>query len=170
MIVSIIAAISRNKALGNQGDLIYHLPADMKRFCKMTTGHAVIMGRKTYDSLQNGPLPNRRNIVISKTLKDGDIPGVEIANDVMEAILKANPTEPNEEVFIIGGASVYQQALDLKLIDNIYLTVVDDIVKEADVFFPEIPDEYDIVWGECHSKDENNKYDYTFEDWKRIKK
>ena len=101
MIVSIIAAISRNKELGNQGDLIYHLPADMKRFRKMTTGHTVIMGRKTYDSLPNGPLPNRRNIVISKTLKDGDIPGVEIANDVMESILKANPTEPNEEVFII---------------------------------------------------------------------
>ena len=91
MIISIIAAISRNKALGNQGDLIYHLPADMKRFRKMTTGHTIIMGRKTYDSLPNGPLPNRRNIVISKTLKDGDIPDVEIANDVMEAILKANP-------------------------------------------------------------------------------
>ena len=169
MIVSIIAAISRNKAIGNQGKLIYHLPEDMKRFKKMTTGHTVIMGRKTFESLPNGPLPNRKNIVISSTLKDGDIPGVEIAENVMQAILKANPTEPKEEVFVIGGASIYKQALELNLVENIYLTVVDDIVEEADAFFPPIPNDYDIVWGECHSKDDKNKYDYTFEEWKKIK-
>lgn len=169
MIVSIVACVSKNYALGNHGDLIYHLPDDMKRFRKLTTGHTVIMGRKTFESLPNGPLPNRKNIVVSSTLKDGDIPGVLIAKNVMQAILTANPTEPNEEVFVIGGASVYKQALELNLIENIYLTVVQDVPSEADVFFPEIPDNYDVEWAEYHSKDERHDYDFFFENWKRLK-
>jgi dihydrofolate reductase len=165
----IIACINKKRAIGKDGKLLYSIKNDLANFKNMTVGNVVIMGRKTFESLPKGPLPNRRNIVISSTLKDGDIPGVEIAENVMQAILKANPTEPKEEVFVIGGASVYKQALELNLVENIYLTVVDDIVEEADAFFPPIPNDYDIVWGECHSKDDKNKYDYTFEEWKKVK-
>lgn len=171
MTVSMIACVSKNYALGNKGQLLYHLPDDMKRFRRLTTGHTVIMGRKTFESLPNGPLPNRCNIIISKTLKNSDIPGVDVVQSLSQALIRAGVfnDELDGEVFIIGGESIYRRALETDIIDNIYLTVVQDVPSEADVFFPTIPDNYDIAWGECHSKDARHAYDFNFEDWKRIK-
>lgn len=169
MLLSIIAAVAANNAIGNQGDLIYRIPADLKRFKKLTTGHTVIMGRKTFESLPNGALPNRRNIVITS----GEHPewqNVELARTIEEAVLKANPTEPDEEVFIIGGASIYKEMLDRHLVDRIYLTEIKDTPETADAFFPEIPDDFDAVWAECYSADDQNKYDYCFVNYEKIRK
>ena len=169
MLLSIIAAIAENNAIGNQGDLIYHLPDDLKRFKQLTTGHTVIMGRKTFESLPHGPLPNRRNIVITSN-PDWSYPDIEVARSIEEAVLKANPTEPLEEVFIIGGASIYSEMLKRSLVDRIYITEIKDTPENADVFFPEIPEDFDVEFAECHSADEHNAYDYCFVNYKKNRK
>lgn len=166
MILSIIAAVAANGAIGNKGDLIYRLPSDLVRFKKLTTAHSVIMGRKTFESLPNGPLPNRKNIVItSRNLGRDDIV---CAESIEDAVIKANACEPDEEIFIIGGASVYSEMLKRDLIDKIYLTEIGDTPEEADAFFPEIPDSFDVTWAEYHEKDERNKYDFSFVNYEKI--
>ena len=169
MLLSIIAAIAENNAIGNHGDLIYHLPDDLKRFKQLTTGHTVIMGRKTFESLPHGPLPNRRNIVITSN-PDWSYPDIEVARSIEEAVLKANPTEPLEEVFIIGGASIYSEMLKRSLVDRIYITEIKDTPENADVFFPEITEDFDVEFAECHSADERNAYDYCFVNYKKNRK
>ena len=106
MILSIVVAIALDGAIGRGNDLLWHLPADLKRFKELTTGHTILMGRKTFDSLPRGPLPNRRNIVVSRSLTTRE--GVEVYPTIEEA-LKA--CESDEEVFIIGGGEIYRQLL-----------------------------------------------------------
>lgn len=144
--LSIIACISQtNRAIGYENRLLYHLPSDMARFRELTTGHTIVMGRKTFESLPNGVLPHRRNIVISKSLKEID--GGEVYPTLKEALRAAQddtlsaPKEDTgitspEEIFIIGGESIYRQALPAAR--KLYLTIVDQEPEQADTFFPTI--------------------------------
>jgi len=163
--VTIIAAIANNNALGKDNDLIWHLPADLKRFKKVTTGHYILMGRNTFESIGK-PLPNRTSVIITRNdnyFKDGCL----VANSLEQAL---ELSKDEEEVFIIGGAQIYNYALENNLADKLDITVVHEDF-EADVFFPEI----DLsVWKEVSREDfkadEKNKYDYSFVSYIRMSK
>ena len=154
MTVTIVVAISENNAIGKNNQLLWYLPADLRHFKNITTGHTVIMGRKTYDSVGK-PLPNRRNIIITR--RDITIEGCEVVKSIEDALaLCAN----ENEVFIVGGAEIYKQSIHLT--DRIYLTIVHQKF-DADSFFPEI--NYN-VWKETahedHQPDEKNNLPYSF--------
>jgi dihydrofolate reductase len=156
--IIIIAAIAMNRALGFEGNLIYSIPNDLKRFRKLTAGHTVVMGRKTFESLPNGPLPNRRNIVISRTLKS--IEGAEVFSSLDE-VFKNLENSTDNEIYIIGGGQIYKEALDSGRVDKLYMTEVDDVPEKADTFFPEIPKEYDVTWAEVHTTPEGLQYSFV---------
>ncbi|PWS26087.1 dihydrofolate reductase [Pedobacter yonginense] len=159
--IAIAVAVGKNSEIGKNNQLLWHMPADLKYFKQTTSGHTVVMGRKTFDSVGR-PLPNRRNIVITRdaSLK---IDGVEVVNSLNEAL---NITQSEEKpVFIIGGAEIYHQALPKT--NMLYLTTIHETF-DADTFFPVINrNEWDTVSSETHLADEKNKYDYTFEVLKR---
>lgn len=160
MILTIVVAISENRAIGKDNKLLWHLPKDLKHFKDITTGHTVIMGRKTYDSVGR-PLPNRRNIIITR--QDITINGCEVVNSLEAAIALC---EDEEEVFIVGGAEIYRQAI--KLTDRIYLTVVHQRF-EADSFFPQIDTkDWKEVYREDHHPDEKNLLPYSFITYERV--
>ena len=146
--LSIIACISQtNRAIGYQNRLLYHIKSDLTRFRELTTGHTIIMGRKTYESLPNGALPHRRNIVVSRSMKEME--GCEVFPN-MGAALKAAEGK-TEETFIIGGESIYRQSLPAA--HKLYLTVVDDAPQQADAFFPEInPEEWELIEKEMRNE------------------
>ncbi|MDB4927060.1 dihydrofolate reductase [Mucilaginibacter sp.] len=154
MIVSIVVAISENHAIGKDNKLLWHLPKDLKHFKEITTGGTVIMGRKTYDSVGR-PLPNRRNIVITR--QPITIEGCEVVNSIDAALALC---ADEAEVFIVGGAEIYKQAMHLT--DKIYLTIV-HADFEADTYFPEIKAD---IWKETerqdHEPDEKNTLPYSF--------
>jgi len=156
-VITIIAAVARNNAIGNQNKLLYWLPNDLKRFKALTTGHTIIMGRKTFDSLPKGALPNRRNVVVSRSLTT--LSGCDVYPSLTEAL---SNTSPNEDVYIIGGATIYEQALPLA--DRLCLTEINDTPKEADVFFPDYST-WKEVWREDHDKDEKHNQQYSFVDY-----
>ncbi len=160
MTVTIVVAISENHAIGKDNKLLWYLPNDLKHFKEITTGHTVIMGRKTYESVGR-PLPKRRNIIITR--QEIAIEGCEVVNSIEAALaLCAN----EEEVFIVGGAEIYKQAL--KLTDRIYLTIVHKEF-EADSFFPEISkEEWKEVYREDHQPDEKNLIPYSFITYERF--
>lgn len=160
--IAIIAAIDKNNALGFKNRLLFYLPDDLKRFKALTTGHTVVMGRKTFDSLPKGALPNRRNIVLSRSTRL-ELPGVEVYASLEEALQHcAN----NEQVFIMGGASVYKQAMPLA--DRLYMTEIDAEAAEADVYFPAIDHE---LWHETkrdvRRADDRHPCNYAFVDYER---
>ena len=146
--LSIIACISQtNRAIGYQNRLLYHIKSDLTRFRELTTGHTIIMGRKTYESLPNGALPHRRNIVVSRSMKK--LEGCEVYSN-LETALKAAEGE-FKETFIIGGESIYRQSLPAA--HKLYLTVVDDAPQQADAFFPEInPEEWELIEKEMRNE------------------
>ena len=159
--ITLIAAIGKNSELGKDNDLIWHLPNDLKRFKKVTDGHHVIMGRKTYESLGR-PLPNRTNIIITRNT-NYTANGCVIVNSLQAAIEAA---KDDKNPFILGGAQIYKQAIEIA--DVLDLTRVDASL-DADAFFPEI----DVnIWKEVnreeHSKDENHKYNYSFVTYKKV--
>lgn len=158
--ISIIAAVSANNAIGINNKLIYWLPNDLKRFKALTTGHTIVMGRKTFESLPKGALPNRRNVVLSRTTTQID--GCEVYSSLDEAL---KHTSSDEEIFIIGGASVYEQALSVA--DRLCLTEIDDIPAEADTFFPEYKMNWKENWREDHDVDERHSHRYSFVDYVR---
>lgn len=129
MRLSIIAAIGLNNEIGKDNQLLWHISSDLKRFKKLTTGHTIVMGRKTFESLKNGPLPNRRNIVLTRN-SQFDFADVEVIHDVDE--LK-NIVGSEEEVFIIGGEDIFKQFLPFT--DYLYLTLVNGNF-DADAYFP----------------------------------
>lgn len=166
--LSIIACISQtNRAIGYQNRLLYHIKCDLTRFRELTTGHAIIMGRKTYESLPHGALPHRRNIVVSHNLKE--LEGCEVYPSLKEAVEAAGkPADTagkavnapcpisNEEIFIIGGESIYRQILPEA--HKLYLTVVDDTPQQVDAFFPEInAEEWELI-----EKEMRNENDVSF--------
>ena len=155
--ISIIAAVARNRAIGYQNKLIYWLPNDLKRFKQLTTGHTIIMGRNTFLSLPKGALPNRRNIVLSRSKKA--FPGCDVYPSLEEALLHC---APDEDVYIIGGASVYKQALPLA--DRLCLTEIDDTPAEADTFVPPY-DDWRETARENHGTDERHAFPYSFVDY-----
>ncbi|HCE55974.1 MAG: hypothetical protein APF83_09450 [Lutibacter sp. BRH_c52] len=160
--VTIMAAIAANNALGKDNQLIWYLPADLKRFKKTTLNHAVIMGRKTYESLGK-PLPNRTNILITRD-KNYKAEGCVVVNSLKKALKIAE--EVDENPFILGGAEIYKQAMPFT--DKLDITFVHHQF-DADVFFPEIDK---TIWKETSREnfkaDENNKYDYSFVTFERI--
>lgn len=159
--ISIIAAIAQNRAIGFQNKLLYWLPNDLKRFKALTTGHTIIMGRKTFDSLPKGALPNRRNVVLSRSTQG--IPGAEVFPSLQDALASC---QPEEDVYIIGGASVYAQALPLA--DRLCLTEVADTPEQADAFFPAFSnDEWERDACEEHDVDEKHAHKYRFIDYIR---
>ncbi len=157
MNINIIAAVAKNRAIGFQNKLIYWLPNDLKRFKALTTGHTIVMGRNTYLSLPKGALPNRRNVVLSTTVDS--LPGCEVFPSLDEALKSC---KADEQVYIIGGARVYEQALPLA--DRLCLTEVDDIPAEADAFFPDYSS-WHIDTKESHPKDERHAFAYAFVDY-----
>ena len=163
--ISIIANVSRNRAIGFKNKLIYWLTNDMKRFKSLTTGHTIIMGRNTYLSLPKGALPNRRNIVLSRQYRSGGFPnppGCETFASLEEALKHC---AADEDIYIIGGASVYRQAMPIA--DRLCLTEVDDTPAEADTFFPSYKDDWKETWRENHETDERHAYRYAFVDYIR---
>lgn len=154
--LNIIACISKkHRAIGYQNRLLYAIPSDMTRFRMLTTGHTIIMGRKTFESLPNGALPHRHNIVISKTREQ--IAGCEVYTSLEEA-LAARKEAAEDECFIIGGASIYEQALPFA--DKLYLTIVEKEPEHADTFFPEInPAEWEVTEKEMRNE---NGLPFTF--------
>jgi len=160
--ITIIAAIAKNNALGKNNDLIWHLPADLKRFKNITSGHHILMGRNTFESIGK-PLPNRTTIIITRN-KDYYKDGCLIAHSLEEAIELASS---EEQIFIIGGAQIYKETLVKDLADQLDITVVHQEF-EADAFFPEI----DLnLWKEIEREnfkaDEKNDFDYSFVTYKR---
>ena len=157
--ISIIAAVAENNAIGYQNKLLYWLPNDLKRFKALTTGHTIIMGRKTFDSLPKGALPNRRNVVISRTVKE--LPGCDVYSSLEEAL---SHCAADEDIYIIGGDSVYKQAIGMA--DRLCLTLIHDTPEEADAFFPDYKGWKEAA-REDHQTDEKHKYAYSFVDYVR---
>jgi len=160
MIVSLIAAVSKNKIIGRNNDLPWRLPDDMKYFMQTTLHHHVIMGRKNYESLPEKfrPLPNRKNIVITRQ-KDFKAEGCMVVNS-LQAALKIAEDAQEEEVFIIGGAQVYKQALPLT--QRMYLTEIDAIVL-GDTSFPEFEQgEWTEMSRKNHSADSKHQFEFDF--------
>ena len=155
--LKILVAFDENRVIGKNNALIWHLPADLKRFKALTTGHVIIMGRKTFESIGR-PLPNRTTIVISRQ-QDLNIEGVILAHSVEEAILKAKSIS-RDDIFIVGGAEIYQ--LSLPLADQILVTQLHDIF-EGDAFFPEIsPAIWEVTEQERGVTDEQNAYQFSY--------
>ena len=160
--ISIIAAVADNFAIGKSNDLPWYLPADLKHFKQLTTGHAIVMGKRTFESLPKGPLPNRRNIVLTSIMSEGVNEGYFEADSLEDAIFLC---EHEEQVFIMGGATVYKQCIDK--VDYMYITWIHKDFQ-ADTFFPPIDlNDWEEVKHEDHDDDLNNLYSYTFSEYKR---
>jgi len=161
--ITVIAAIASNNALGKDNDLIWHLPADLKRFKKVTTGHYILMGRNTYESIGK-PLPNRTTIIITRN-KNYFKEGCLIANSLEQAI---EMSKEQAQVFIIGGAQIYKETIAKNLAQQLDITLVHKDF-EADVYFPEIdPKIWKEVVRENFKADEKNKLDYSFISYQKI--
>ncbi len=160
--ISIIVAIAENYAIGKKGDLLCHMPADLKHFKQITSGHTVMMGERTFLSLPKHPLPNRRNIVLTD-VKGKTFEGAETVYSIDEMV---NCINGDEEAFVIGGGMVYRQMMERA--DKLYITHIHHSWDDADTFFPVIePDKWQLLSAERHEADENNPYDYTFAEYGR---
>ena len=158
--ISIIAALAENRVIGNGNALPWRLPNDLRRFRRLTTGHAVIMGRKNYESIGK-PLPGRRNIVITRQ-PDYAAPGCRMAHSLEEALAAAGD---DPEIFVIGGAEVYAQALPRAR--RLYLTLVHGAVA-GDVLFPQLDwSEWTELDRERHEPDDQHAYAYSFVTFER---
>lgn len=155
--IAAIVAVANNGVIGKEGGLPWYLPAELARFKQTTTGHPIIMGRKTHESIGRA-LPGRTNLVITRN-KDFKAEGCEIVSSLDEAIEKAKKSEGADEIFIIGGEQIYSEALPL--LDRIYLTKVDTEV-DGDKFFRYDPREWRQISSEKHSADEKNKHNFEF--------
>ena len=159
--ISIIVAINKNRGIGFENKLLYWLPNDLKRFKALTTGHTIVMGRKTFESLPKGALPNRRNIVLSRSEREFN--GAECFHSLQEALAHCSA---DEEVYIIGGASLYEETLSIA--DRLCVTEVEDDTVQADTFFPVIDlTNWQEKSRECHFTDEKHLYPYCFVDYER---
>ena len=165
MKVSIIAAIGKNRELGKDNKLLWHIKEDLQRFKSLTYGHPIIMGRKTWDSLPFKPLPNRTNIVVTRNPSLSFArPGLaKLARSLAEALRQAQGKLGSEEVFIIGGGQIYEQAIQKGLVDKLYLTIVDEEF-DADTFFPKYSEFKKVISEE---KRESDGYKYKFLDLER---
>lgn len=160
---TIVVAMGEKNEIGFDNKLLWHLPTDLKHFKDLTSGHPIIMGRKTYESIGKA-LPNRTNIVISRK-KNWFEEGILIVGSIKEALKFAKKIDEN--IFIIGGGKIYEQTIDMA--DKLEVTLVKADLK-ADTFFPKIDMK---IWKKteetCHEKDEKNQYDFCFQTFERIK-
>ena len=160
--VSIIVAIAQNGTIGDKNSLLWHIKEDMRFFRTTTSGHAVIMGRKTFESLGSKPLPKRTNIVITRS--DAKFEGVLTAHSLEEAIAMA---EGDEEIFIMGGAQIYAIAMDVA--DRMYITHVERDY-EGDTSYPEIDfTKWKLTSVERHERGEEYEYPFEFRVYDRVK-
>ena len=159
--LSIIAAVSQNGVIGDKNSLLWHISEDMRYFRRITSGHPVIMGRKTFESIGRA-LPGRTNVVITRS--DRTFEECRRAGSLSEAVEMFGP---EEEIFIIGGAQIYTQAMPIA--EKMYLTVVEHDY-EGDTRFPEWkPDHWELLWSEHYPRGENFEYGFRFEEYKRVK-
>ncbi|MDN3694864.1 dihydrofolate reductase [Chryseobacterium tructae] len=160
---TIVVAMGEKNEIGFENQLLWHLPKDLKHFKDLTSGHPIIMGRKTYESIGK-PLPNRTNIVVSRK-KDWFEEGILIVGSLKEALKFAKKID--EEVFVIGGGNIYEQTMEI--VDKLEVTLVKADL-EADTYFPKIDEK---IWKKtnevCHEKDEKNGYDFCFQTFERMK-
>ena len=156
--ITLIAAVAENNALGKDNQLLWHLPDDFKRFKNVTSGHYIIMGRKTFESFPK-PLPNRTHIIITRQKKYPSENCI-VVDSLQKAIAICPPTE---ELFIIGGGEIYNQSIEIA--DKLDITRVHNIF-DADTFFPEIDlNKWKLTSAEFHSKDEKHQFDFTFQSY-----
>lgn len=163
MKIAIVVAYDKNRGIGTGGDLPWgrSLPADLAHFKELTTGGAVVMGRKTYESIGGRPLPNRKNIVLST----GEVVGAIGAKNFAQALQLASE-EPNQDIFVIGGERVFAEALPE--VDTIYATEVDYSFSDADVFFPQINvNQWEEISRTSQKANEQNKYSFDFVEYRR---
>lgn len=162
MSISLIAAMSNERAIGLDNKMLWHLPKELAHFKRTTLNKTVVMGRKTYESLGR-PLPNRRNVIISRQ-RDLHIEGCEVVHSVEEALQKYG----DEELMITGGGEIYK--LFMPIADRLYLTIVDVNITNADAYFPEFNEnEFQIISSEHVEKDEKNRYSFTINVYDRVK-
>lgn len=158
MTLTFIAAITENNVLGKDNRLLWHLPDDFKRFRQLTTGHHIVMGRKTLESMGR-PLPSRTNVIITRQ-KDYAPAGCVVVNTIDDA-LSACP--PDEEVFIIGGGEIFRELMEKA--DKLEITRVHTTI-EGDAFFPDVdPAQWKLEAAVYHPKDDKHELDFTFETW-----
>jgi dihydrofolate reductase len=158
--ITLIAAVAENNALGKDNQLLWHLPDDFKRFKNVTTGHHIIMGRKTFESFPK-PLPDRTHVIITR--QNYEAPGGCVVVDSIEKAIAVCPK--NEEIFIIGGGEIYKQSIEIA--DKLDITRVHHTFT-ADTFFPEIDsDQWELTSELFHAKDEKHEFDFTFETYLR---
>ena len=161
--ITIIVAAAENDAIGKNNDLIWSLPDDLKRFKRLTSGHCIIMGRKTFDSFP-GLLPNRKHIIISTKNEKYFPDEVSVVSNFKDALIE---TREDENPFVIGGGQIYNLAM--KYCDKIELTRVHEEF-DADTFFPKINEnEWKLAEEEKHEKDERHKYSFTYKTYIKIK-
>ena len=160
--ISLIVAASINNAIGKENQLLWHLPNDLKFFKNTTWGGVVIMGRKTFESV-NKPLPGRTNIVITKQ-PDWNAENVEVANSLDDALEKATALN-FKEIFIIGGGEIYKQSITIA--NRIYLTKVHTEI-DGDTFFPDLNNDWKMISNRDFKSDEKNKFDHSFQIWERV--
>ena len=166
MVVSLIVAVSENKVIGKDNDLVWHLPNDMKLFRDTTKGHFVIMGRKNYESIPHKyrPLPSRTNVIVTRQ-DDYKAKGCLVVNSVEKAIeiaQKAGDKEP----FVIGGGQIYKHAIENNLVDRIYLTRVHTEI-DGDTYFDDLDDSWKLVHTDLHPSDEKHPFAFTFQTFER---
>lgn len=156
-----IAAASGNNVIGKDNDMLWRLPDDFKRFKALTSGHSIIMGRKTFESLP-GILPNRTHVIVTRN-KDYKVDGCEVESSLAEALIT---TRTEKDVFIIGGGEIYNQGMELA--DKIELTRV-HANFDGDTFFPEINlNEWKLINEEFHDSDLKHQYSFTYQTYIRI--
>ncbi len=153
--INIIAVIDKNNAIGKDNKLLTHLPEDLKKFKKITKGNIIVMGRKTYESLPTKPLADRENIVLSR--ENINIEGAKVVHNIEEILYLAKTTD--KEVFICGGQTIYQQFMQYA--DKLYITHIFHQF-DADTYFPNIGDEWEIESVSATKEGINNKYPYIF--------
>jgi len=164
MTISIIAALDKNGAIGNDNKLLCYLPADLKHFKNLTTGHTIVMGRKTYESLPNGALPNRKNVVLSRD-KGFKCEACEIVHSVDEVF---SICKDDDEIIIIGGAQIYKLFIDK--VDRLYLTQIHSEFT-ADTYFPDFDlKNWTVVNKEDFEQDERNRFSYSFVNYEKNRK
>jgi dihydrofolate reductase len=167
MTIALVVAMSENRVIGRDNKLPWHLPADLKYFKELTSGHVVVMGRKTFESIGNKPLLNRPTVVITRDLSLRVPEGVRIGHSLAEALHIASELNPDDtdEVFVLGGSQIFNEALPVA--DRLYLTLVHAVV-EGDVRFPDFDErQWKLTCTRRHMADSKNEYDMSFQVYER---
>ena len=160
--ITLVVALGRNREIGKDNQLLWHMPKDLQHFKDITSGHPIVMGRKTYESIGK-PLPNRTNIVVSRK-QNWFEEGILIVGSLKEALKFAKKID--DEVMVIGGADIFKQTIEVA--DKLQVTLVDESF-EADTFFPIINEkDWALVAEEKHEKDEKNSFNFSFKTYERI--